>query len=230
MKVIFCGFRSWALNIIDEIKCHKKIISYEIICSKNEYDLRIKEPMKSIDIIVFLGWSWIIPKEISDNYFCIGIHPSDLPEYRGGSPIQNQIIDGIKKTKISLMTISNKLDGGDIWLKNELDLTGNNIDSIFKNIETSSVSLLNNFFNSYPNIKPVKQNLSEGSYFRRRKPQQSRLDLEDFQNKSFEEIYNIIRCLTDPYPNAYLQDKDGNKLIFKEVHYEPAIKADNNYE
>ena len=29
---------------------------------------------------------------------CICLHESNLPKFRGGSPIQNQIIKGIKKT------------------------------------------------------------------------------------------------------------------------------------
>ena len=117
------------------------------------------------------------------------------------------------------MTISEKLDGGDIWLKNYLDLRGNNIECIFKNIEKSSIVLFNNFFDLYPNIKPIRQDLIKGSYFKRRNPEESKIDLEDFKNKSLEEIYNKIRCLTTPYPNAYLEDDKGNKLYFHEVNY-----------
>ena len=128
MRVIFCGYRSWALNIIDEIKKHKKINSCEIISSKEEYDFKFNKLVINSDLIVFLGWSWIIPKEITNKYLCVGVHPSDLPDYRGGSPIQHQIINGVIETKISLMTISEKLDGGDIWLKNDLDLGGDTIE------------------------------------------------------------------------------------------------------
>ena len=154
-----------------------------------------------------------------DKFLCLGIHPSDLPNYRGGSPIQHQIINGIKKTNVSLFTISEKLDEGDIWLKEKLDLSGNNMDEIFKNIETSSVILLNKFFNLFPNITPTQQDLKLGSYFKRRTPNQSEITLDDFKNKPLEDIYNTIRCLTDPYPNAYIEDSNGNRLVFKEVKF-----------
>ena len=52
-------------------------------------------------IIFFIHWSKIIPKKIYNNYLCIQFHSSDLPKYRGGSPIQHQILDGLKKTKIT---------------------------------------------------------------------------------------------------------------------------------
>jgi methionyl-tRNA formyltransferase len=170
MRVIFCGYRSWALNIIGEIKKHKKINSFEVISSKEEYDFKFNKLVTNADLIVFLGWSWIIPNEITKKYLCVGIHPSDLPDYRGGSPIQHQIINGIIETKISLMTISEKLDGGDIWLKYDLDLRGDTIEIIFKNLEESSIALFNVFFDLYPNINPIKQDLTKGSYFKRRKP------------------------------------------------------------
>ena len=41
----------------------------------------------------------------------------------------------------------------------------------------------------------------------------------DFVNKTPEELYNFIRCLTDPYPNAYLEDDEGNRILFTGVKY-----------
>jgi methionyl-tRNA formyltransferase len=219
INVVCCGYRSWAINIINEITKNSRINIVHIFNSKNEYDLKIQTIEVKVDVILFLGWSWFIKKEITDKFLCLGIHPSDLPNYRGGSPIQHQIINGIKKTNVSLFTISEKLDEGDIWLKEKLDLSGNNMDEIFKNIETSSVILLNKFFNLFPNITPTQQDLKLGSYFKRRTPNQSEITLDDFKNKSLEDIYNTIRCLTDPYPNAYMQDSDGNRLVFKDIGF-----------
>ena len=219
INVVCCGYRSWAINVINEITKNPRINIVHVFNSKNEYDLKIQTIEVKVDVILFLGWSWFVEKEITDKFLCLGIHPSDLPNYRGGSPIQHQIINGLKKTKVSLFTISEKLDEGDIWLKEKLDLNGNNIDEIFKNIETSSVILLNKFFNLFPNITPTQQDLKLGSYFKRRAPNQSEITLDDFKNKSLEDIYNTIRCLTDPYPNAYIQDSDGNRLVFKDIGF-----------
>lgn len=219
INIVCCGYRSWAINIINQIENNPKIKLLHVLNSNQEYDLKIQTIEEKVDVILFLGWSWFIKKEITDKFLCLGIHPSDLPNYRGGSPIQHQIINGIKKTNVSLFTISEKLDEGDIWLKEKLDLRGNNMDEIFKNIETSSVILLNKFFNLFPNITPTQQDLKLGSYFKRRTPNQSEITLDDFKNKPLEDIYNTIRCLTDPYPNAYIEDSNGNRLVFKEVKF-----------
>jgi len=219
INIVCCGYRSWAINIINQIKDNPKIKLLHVFNSKEEYDLKIQTIEEKVDVILFLGWSWFIKKKITDKFLCLGIHPSDLPNYRGGSPIQHQIINGLKKTKVSLFTINEKLDEGDIWLKQDLDLSGENIEVIFKEIEKSSISLFNNFFDLYPNINPIKQDLTKGSYFKRRKPEESRIKIEDLKNKPLKEIYNTIRCLTAPYPNAYIEDSKGNRLYLNDVRY-----------
>jgi methionyl-tRNA formyltransferase len=98
-------------------------------------------------------------------------------------------------------------------------LAGDSMEEIFDNIIKSSIKLLNAFFSIYPNIQPETQNIAKGSYFKRRKPEESKIILEDFKNMTLLEMYNFIRCLTDPYPNAYIEDTNGNKLVIKNVSY-----------
>ena len=57
-------------------------------------------------IIFFIHWSELIPEDIYTNYICIQFHASDLPKGRGGSPIQNQILKKILKTKITAFRVS----------------------------------------------------------------------------------------------------------------------------
>ena len=51
-------------------------------------------------------------------------HPSPLPKFRGGSPIQNQIINGKSDSAVSIFKISEKLDEGDIIYQKYLSLEG----------------------------------------------------------------------------------------------------------
>ena len=50
-------------------------------------------------------------------------------------------------------------------------------------------------------------------------PSDSKLTLEILQKKNTEELYNFIRCLEDPYPNAYLEDEVGI-ISFKKVTFQ----------
>lgn len=220
MKIVFLAYRDWALDVVQKIvsensRSHifKTLTSPEVL---HEY---AQELLDRETIFVALGWSWIIEAEITERFLCLGLHPSDLPRYRGGSPIQHQIIDGITLTKCSLFRITEKLDSGEIWGKSDLSLSGDSMDDVFQNIKSASVKLLTSFINSYPNISTEPQNLAEGNYVKRRKPEESQLLLEDFDFSDITALYNKIRCLTAPYPNAYIEDEKGNRLYFEKVHF-----------
>ena len=68
------------------------------------------------DIIVTCAYGQIIPKELLDypKYGCINVHASLLPKLRGGAPIHHAIIDGYKKTGITIMYMDEAMDSGDI--------------------------------------------------------------------------------------------------------------------
>ena len=229
LRVTFCAYRDWALKAVEAAitSCNLEVV--DIIKSKEEYqDKVLSYPDRYLDCIVLVGWSWIIKDDILRRFLCVGMHPSDLPMYRGGSPIQHQIINGVEKTKISLMTISSDgVDVGDIWLKEEWDLSGRTMREILNALSLSTGLILRRFFDEFTDLKPVKQDLSSGSYYARRKPEESRMSWEDLSEMSLKDIYNLIRALGDPYPNLFIEDKEGNKLILKEADYIPKIEIND---
>lgn len=227
MKVIFLAYRTWGLRAAHAVMQRLgSTIDASIIESPDALSLACQSLAPNQVVIVALGWSWLIEKAITENQLCLGAHPSDLPSYRGGSPIQNQIIDGIEDTKLSLFHITEKLDAGDIWGKAPLSLKGDSMEDIFANLESASIQLLSDFFSNYPNIQPTPQDLALGSYRKRRKPEESRLELADFASGDLRSLHNKIRCLTGPYPNAYLEDSDGNRLYFEAIRFTPAASTD----
>ena len=62
------------------------------------------------DYILFPFWSWQVPKEITDKYYCVGFHTGDT---NGGSPIQNLIKQGVEDTIIRVFKMNDKIDGGE---------------------------------------------------------------------------------------------------------------------
>ena len=120
MKILCVGYRDWALKIYTNLKKRKKNIFLHYTKSYLEKKIFKVNP----DIILFYGWSWIIKKKIFKNYDCFMLHPSPLPKYRGGSPIQNQIIQGITKSGITLFRMNNDLDQGNILLQKRINLSG----------------------------------------------------------------------------------------------------------
>ena len=122
MTFLFCAYRKWALELYD--KLHKKHKNMKLITSPKKLTLAYVKKIKP-QYIFFPDWSWKVPEEIVRNFNCVCFHESDLPKFRGGSPIQNQIIRGVKKTKTTAFLMNEGIDTGDILLKKNLSLEGN---------------------------------------------------------------------------------------------------------
>lgn len=68
------------------------------------------------DYLVVIAYGKIIPQTILDipKIAAINIHGSLLPQYRGASPLQTSLLNGDKKTGITIMEMSAGLDEGNI--------------------------------------------------------------------------------------------------------------------
>jgi len=60
-----------------------------------------------------------------------------------------------------------------------------------------------------------KQQEADATYCKRRKAEQSEITLKELTEESTEYLYNKIRMLEDPYPNAFIRTKDNKKLFIK---------------
>ena len=212
MNIACFGYRSWAKNIYLKLQSQSEItcLVFNKLNNQTYKTLKAFKPK----FVLFYGWSSFIPNEITNDFDCLMLHPSNLPQFRGGSPIQNQIIRGINKTKISIFLINNKIDQGDILLKDDLNLEGY-IDEIFKRIEQIGFEMTIRILNgNYKRRKQSKQNIT---IFKRRKPKESEITLKELKEKDSKYLYNKIRMLSDPYPNAYIVTSDQKKLIIKKV-------------
>jgi methionyl-tRNA formyltransferase len=150
-------------------------------------------------IIFFIHWSKIIKPKIYKKYICIQFHSSNLPKFKGGSPIQNQIIRGVQKTKITSFRINSKIDGGDICLKKNISLKGR-AEEIYKRIENISLKMIIQI-TSMKKIKFFKQKGSSSNYKRRMEKQSN---IGYYKLKSLKKYYDFIRMLdASGYPNAF---------------------------
>lgn len=211
-KVLCVGYREWALKIYKDLKKYKSI---KIKIIEKKKDLNFTKIKKfNPDLILFYSWSWKIEEKIIFNFKSYMLHPSNLPKFRGGSPIQNQIIRGFKKTKLSLFRIDNTFDGGNILSKKTISLQGN-ISNIFKEIylkgKILTIGLLKGAY------KEKKQKLKNGSIYKRRKEIESEITPKELKTKTNEYLYNKVRMLTDPYPNAYIKCRNNKKLYITDT-------------
>ena len=109
------------------------------------------------------------------------------------------------------------IDDGDIIRQLPMSLSGK-IEDIFNRMVKLGFSATCDFLkNGY---KLIKQNDDEATYCSRRKLIDSEITYEEITTESAEYIYNKIRMLTDPYPNAYITDRYGKKVYITEAYIE----------
>ncbi|WP_223162312.1 hypothetical protein [Salinicola halimionae] len=155
----------------------------------------------SIRYIFFLHWNWLVPINIWQRYECVCFHMTDLPYGRGGSPLQNLIVDGCEKTKLTALKMVEEMDAGPVYTKVPLSLQGT-AEEIYLRAGELSFSIIDWMIMNQP--KPEDQ---QGApvIFKRRGPEQSRLP----QAGGLKKLYDHIRMLDAPtYPKAFLEYGD----------------------
>ncbi|MBI3446831.1 MAG: hypothetical protein HY055_16065 [Magnetospirillum sp.] len=188
--------------------------------SETLHDLAAKT---AYDAIILVGWSWILPNSVLERSEVIGIHPSDLPSYAGGSPIQHQVIDGIENGAVTLFRITPALDAGPVIDREPISLAGH-LSDILAAIESASVVVLRRVLaGAWPLGPGTAQPEGRPPPRRRLTPQDSRLTPEQVAGMTCLQLWNAIRCREDPYPNVYLEDETG-RLVIRQVEFFPAPK------
>ncbi|CRK80537.1 methionyl-tRNA formyltransferase [Neobacillus massiliamazoniensis] len=155
------------------------------------------------DIIVTAAYGQILPKELLDapKYGCINVHASLLPELRGGAPIHYAIMQGKKKTGVTIMYMVEKLDAGDMLTNVEVAITDeDNVGTMHDKLSLAGANLLKD---TLPlllegKLTPIPQNHDKATFAANIKREQEKIDWM----KTGEEIFNHIRGL-NPWPVAF---------------------------
>lgn len=155
------------------------------------------------DLIVTAAFGQILPKALLDAppYGCINVHASLLPELRGGAPIHYALIQGKKKTGITIMYMVEKLDAGDILTQVEVPINEeDNVGTLHDKLSAAGAALLSDTLPDLleGKIKPTPQDDTKATFAANIKREQERIDW----GKSGEEIYNHVRGL-NPWPVAF---------------------------
>ncbi|MBM4177376.1 methionyl-tRNA formyltransferase [Candidatus Gribaldobacteria bacterium] len=203
MNYLVCGYPSWSKNIFKQVIRH-----YEgnwLLIAKKKDLTRAKLDKIKPKYIFFLHWSWLVPKEITDNFNCVCFHMTDLPYGRGGGPLQNLIIRGKKSSQLTALKMEQGLDTGPVYLKKPISLEGR-AQEIYQRANLLASEMIKEIIAKNP--KPMPQQ-GKVVVFKRRTKEQS--EIKDIKN--LEKLYDFIRMLdADGYPRAFLE-KDG--FLFK---------------
>ena len=177
----------------------------------HESDLSVEALHKfKPDYVFFPHWSWIVTKEVHKEFNCIVFHAAPLPFGRGGSPIQNLILEGFKKTPVCAIKMTDKLDSGPIYSSSDVSLDGT-LNSIFSRINNVINDLIIEIIEKNP--IPITQS-GKPHVFKRL----TSVDNEIPTGLKLEEIYDRIRMVDHAdYPSAFIVYGDV-KIEFNNAH------------
>ncbi|RLB12462.1 MAG: methionyl-tRNA formyltransferase, partial [Deltaproteobacteria bacterium] len=168
--------------------------------------------------IFFPHWSHIVPDEILNLSDCICFHETDLPYGRGGSPVQNLIANGHRKTAITALRMIPQLDAGPVYMKRSLSLEG-----LAEEIFIRSAHIVADMIKVIITENPEPEDqVGEPTFFRRRTSEQSRVPagISDLM-----ELFDHIRMLdADGYPKAFFDIGPFRYEISR-----PALRTDAIY-
>lgn len=132
------GYNVVAVVSHNEATASRQQRELEVAVVAKKHGIPVFLPAKPAEIIdtlaefkpmlgVLVAYGKIVPQSVIDLFprGIVNIHPSLLPLHRGPTPLESVILDGSKKTGVSLMRLASEMDAGPVYAYSELDLQGN---------------------------------------------------------------------------------------------------------
>ena len=178
------------------------------------------EILKSMgaEIFVVVDYGQLLSKEVlkAPSKYCINLHPSLLPKYRGASPLNHVILNGDPETGNTVIKMNERMDAGSIIMQSKMDigveedaeslgsrLSGQGADLVLKALDEIEVG--EEHF--------TKQDEGEATYAHKLKKEDGLIDWET----SAVDIIRKIRALK-PWPGAFtLLEGKQLKVIEAEI-------------
>ena len=172
------------------------------------------------ELVCVVSWSMIIPAEMLEIPIkgCVGFHYSMLPKRRGGAPLNWAIIDGLSETGITLFYLNEGIDSGDIVAQRPFDIgVQDTVKDLLDKIVILAPDLLAEHIDDLESgtATRIPQDESEATVTRRRRPEDGEIDW----SKPDKEIFDFVRALAPPYPNAFTTC-GARHLIFQSARLE----------
>ena len=84
------------------------------------------------DMVVVVSYGVILRDNVLSSAPVINVHPSDLPKYRGPSPIRSAIYNGDTQSAVCLMQVTSEMDAGAVYMRRSFDIDINDTNDIIE--------------------------------------------------------------------------------------------------
>mgnify|MGYP001295098370 CR=1 FL=1 len=169
----------------------------------------------SADLAVVVAYGKLIPKKIlgTTKLGFINIHASLLPRWRGAAPIQRAIMEGDKKTGVSIMRVEEKLDSGPVMAFQEIEI---NKSSTYGEIEEKLAEMgADLLIDSLKKIKTGNQKFvdqihSKATYAKKIKKEEAKINWYLNADQVIAQIHGL-----NPSPGAWFKFEKERIKVWK---------------
>jgi UDP-4-amino-4-deoxy-L-arabinose formyltransferase/UDP-glucuronic acid dehydrogenase (UDP-4-keto-hexauronic acid decarboxylating) len=141
----------------------------------------------------------------------LNLHGSLLPAYRGRAPVNWVLVNGERRTGVTLHHMTAEADAGDIVAQQPMDIEPDDTAlTLYTRMVKVGVELL---LEAYPAVLAstaprIPQDHARATVFPRRRPEDGRVEW----TWAAARIADMIRAVTHPYPGAFVGD--GTRRLF----------------
>ena len=232
LKIVFFGSSKFVIPIIEVLNknfnlclvittekkstdpvpsyCIKSKVCYYVVTDFGKKITFNKVKEISPDIGILASFGAIVPKSVLDifKYGVLNIHPSLLPKYRGPSPVQAAILNGDKKTGVTIIKLDDQVDHGPtLTQKEELIKENDTAESLYERLFKLASSSIVRTIELYlkEEIKPREQNHKQATFTKMLTRKDGFIDTQSPQI-----LDRMIRAY-HPWPGAWTQIRINDK-------------------
>lgn len=173
------------------------------------------------DLLLLISCSDIIRRNIRDRFRrTLVIHAAGVPHGRGFAPLNWQIIEGKSDINVTLMEAADKVDSGDVWARRTMHFEGHELfEELFGRLFQTELELMDFAVANFHTINPTPQS-GEGSYYRRRGPEDSRIQ----PTQTIADVFDLVR-VSDPSRYPAFFDFRGHRYALTLTKMEVSSKS-----
>ncbi len=154
------------------------------------------------------------------------VHGSLLPKYRGRAPVNWAVLRGETETGATLHGMTSKPDAGEIVDQEAVPIGPDDTAlEVQGRVTAAAVKVLARRLDALKAGSAPRrpQDEAAATTFPRRRPEDGRIDW----THSSEEVHNLVRAVTHPFPGAFTDILGGQTLIWKTAL--PQLGAHDNF-
>ena len=196
--------------------CKEHAIPTTTPADPNSQELFASVAVIAPDFIFSFYYRHMLPTALLSLAKCgaYNLHGSLLPKYRGRVPVNWAVFHGETETGATLHEMAEKPDAGGIIAQSAVPIFPD--DTAFEVFGKLTVIAEQILWSALPDLlngtaRLSKNELSKGSYFGGRKPEDGRINW----TLSAQQVYNLHRAVAPPYPGAFTEIAGKTYIIGK---------------